>query len=274
MHPHRKGLALPLVFLLCCLCALWPPALFAEHHIAVHEITTRPGVTVRVLLLKPARPLATILLIPGGVGQVSFLPDGSTNYRGFPVRQPELFAQRGFITAVINAPSDRLPAPAMNFFRDSATHIEDVRQVIAFLRKQDGDRPVWLVGHSAGSTSAANSGIKLGNGDVAGIVLISSKNGKYDRASANLDGLNIEEITVPTLVVHHEQDECEYTLFANAQRLMGRLKKTEQSELISFKGGGPVSGDRCGSLHYHGFPGLESEVASGIANWIKANQKK
>jgi len=76
------------------------------------------------------------------------------------------------------------------------------------------------------------------------------------------------------LVVHHEQDECEYTLFINAQRLMGRLKKAAKSELISFKGGGPVSGDKCGSLHYHGFPGLEQEVASRIAAWIKAHLKQ
>ncbi len=104
--------------------------------------------------------------------------------------------------------------------------------------------------------------------------MISSENGKPDLRSGYLDTLKIEEIAVPTLVVHHEQDVCEYTLFTNARRLMGRLKKAPKSELISFKGGGPVSGDRCGSLHYHGFPGLEREVSSRIADWIKANGKQ
>ena len=50
---------------------------------------------------------------------------------------------------------------------------------------------------------------------------------------------------------------------------MGRLKKAAKAELISFKGGGPVGGDKCGSLHYHGFPGLEQEVASRVSDWIK-----
>ena len=270
---NRNWISPRRVCLMCYFIVLWPHVLLAENHVSVHEVATRPGVTVRVLLIKPEQPVATILLFPGGNGRISFQPDGSTSYRGFPVRKPDLFVLHGFAAAVINAPSDRVPEPAMNFFRDTAMHMEDVRRVLAFLRKETNG-PIWLVGHSAGSTSAANAAITLRDSGPAGVVLVSSKNGKHDRISANLDGLNIEEITVPTLVVHHEQDECEYTLFTNAQRLMGRLKKAIKSALISFKGGGPVSGDKCGSLHYHGFPGLEQEVASRIADWIKANLKQ
>lgn len=244
--------------------------LSAETQVSVHEIATRPGVTVPVLLIRPEKPIATILLFPGGAGRVTFQPDGSTGYRGFPVRKPELFAQRGFVTAVINAASD---IPARHFFRDTAAHADDIRHVIAFLRKQ-ADVPLWLVGHSAGSTSVAHAAITLRNEGFAGVVLISSENGKPDRRSGYLDPLTIEQITVPALVVHHEQDECDYTQFIYAQRLMGRLKKSAKSELISFKGGGPVSGDTCGSLHYHGFPGLEQEVASRIGDWIKATLKQ
>lgn len=254
-------------------CTFCPHALHAENQVSVHDVATRPGVTVRVMVIKPERPIATILLFPGGNGRISFQPDGATTYRGFPVKNPELFVRHGFTTAVINAPSDRMPEPAMNFFRDTAAHLEDVRQVLDFLRMETNNS-AWLVGHSAGSTSAANAAITMRDGDSAGAVLISSKNGKHDKFSANLDGLNIEEITVPTLVVHHEQDECDYTLYTNAQRLLRRLKKATRSELISFKGGGPVSGDKCGSLHYHGFPGLEQEVTSRIADWIKATQKQ
>ncbi len=268
-HVINKRITLRVACLMLSACALQPQALFAENLVSVRDVATRPGVTVRVLVIKPERPIATILLFPGGAGRVSFQPDGSTGYRGFPVRKPELFAQQGFMTAVINAASD---APAKHFFRDTAAHADDIRHVIAFLRKE-ADVPLWLVGHSAGSTSVANAAIKLRDEGSVGIVLISSENGKPDLRSGNLDGLNIERITVPTLVVHHEQDECEYTLFINARRLMGRLKKAVKSELISFKGGGPASGDPCGSLHYHGFPGLEQDVAPRIAEWIKATLK-
>lgn len=251
-------------------CALWPQSINAQNAISIHEVATRPGVTVSVLMHSPEQPIATVLLFPGGNGRIRFQPDGSTSYRGFPVHKPELFAQRGFVTAVINVASD---VPAGHFLRITAAHADDIRHVIAFLRKET-NIPLWLVGHSAGSTSVANAGISLRNEGLAGIVLISSENGKPDLRSGYLDRLNIEEIALPTLVVHHEQDECDYTLFVNARRLMGRLKKAARSELISFKGGGPVSGDKCGSLHYHGFPGLEQEVASRIADWIKVNLKQ
>lgn len=269
-RPSKHAMRCVISTIVCC--SLWSATSRAADQISVHDIPTRPAVTVRVLVIKPDLPIATILLFPGGIGRVSFQPDGGTSYRGFPVRTPKLFVHQGFMTAVINAPSDRLPSPAMNFFREAAAHAEDVQHVIAFLRKQ-ANVPLWLVGHSAGSTSVATAAIRLREGGPDGIVLISSKNGKYDRASANLDGLDIEEITVPALVVHHEQDECAYTLFRNTQRLMARLKKTARSELVPFKGGGPVDGDACGSLHYHGFPGIEQDVAFRIGDWIKTTLK-
>ena len=252
----------------CCL--LWSQPLHAVNQVSIHDVASRPGVTIRVLVIKPERHVATILLFPGGNGRVSFKPDGSTGYRGFPVRRPELFARQGFMTAVINVASD---TPVGHFFRDGATHREDIRRVIAFLRKE-ANVPLWLLGHSAGSTSVANAAITLRDADFAGIVLISSENGKPDLRSGNLDALNIEEITLPALVVHHEQDDCAYTLFRNIPQLMARLNRSSRSELMSFKGGGPVAGDSCGSLHYHGFPGLEQEVATRIGEWIKASPRQ
>ena len=180
------------------------------------------------------------------------------------LRPGALFAQQGFMTAVINAPSDR----PSHFRRDTAAHAEEVRHVMAYLRKE-ANITLWLVGHSAGSTSVANAAINLRDAGPGGIVLISSENGKPDPRSGNLDGLNIEEITVPALMVHHTQDACEYTLYRNAQRLTGRLKKVIKSELIPFTGGGPVGGDACGSLNHHGFPGIEHVVAYRIGDWIK-----
>lgn len=252
------------------LCMLWSQLLQAANQISIHEVATRPGVTVRLLLIEPERPVATLLLFPGGNGRVSFQPDGTTGYRGFPVRKPELFAQLGFMTAVINVASD---APVTHFHRDGAAHQEDIRHVMAFLRKR-ANAPLWLLGHSAGSTSVASAAITLRNAPPAGIVLVSSENGKADSRSGYLDILKMEEIALPTLVVHHEQDECPYTQFRNIPPLMARLQRSTRSELLSFKGGGPVSGDSCGSLHFHGFPGLESQVATRIGEWIKSALKQ
>jgi pimeloyl-ACP methyl ester carboxylesterase len=271
-HQGKTSWITLLTFNVFCL-TLWPIALYGENSISVHDIPTRPGVTVSVLLVKPEQPVATILLLPGGVGRISFQPDGSTGYSGFPVRKPALFAEQGLAAAVIKPPTDRLPNPAMTFFRTSEAHAEDLRYVIAVLRKETGV-PVWLVGHSNGTTSAANAAIRIRGGAPDGIVLISSKVGKRDQWDPVLDFIDVEQITVPTLVVHHELDECEFTLFRNTPSLMARLKKATKAELISFKGGGPVQGDACRSLHYHGFPGIEQEVTSRIADWIKSTLKR
>lgn len=73
------------------------------------------------------------------------------------------------------------------------------------------------MGHSAGSTSVVNAAVALRGEGVAGIVLISSENGKPDRRSGYLDELKVEEITLPTLAVHHEQDECACTQYCRQE---------------------------------------------------------
>jgi len=249
-------------------CTISHQAARAANEVSMHELATRPGVTVQVMLIKPEQAVGMLLIFPGGNGLVTFNRDGTTGYRGFPVKNPAIFARHGFVVAVINAPSDQ---PSY-FRRDSRAHTEDVARVLEFLRQQS-DQPLWLVGHSAGSTSVANVAIELRAQRPMGIVLMSSENGRSDTRSGYLDPLKIEDINLPVLVIHHRQDECPFTLFSNAQKMSQRLKSSPRTELLSFSGGGPVTGDTCGSLHYHGYPGIEEEVAARVAAWIKAQPK-
>lgn len=241
---------------------------------AVKDLETRPGVTQRFLLIKPEKPVAAVILFAGGEGGLNISAHGGFGWgRGnFLVRSRDLFARHALMVAVIDAPSDRLPSPALDFFRDTAAHAEDVRHVIAALRKE-ANVPVWLVGTSRGTTSVANAAIRLKGGGPDGIVLTSSMVGnRAEWGSLNLMG--VADIKVPALVVHHEQDGCRATLYPDAQAMFGKLAAAPKKEFLTFKGGGPPKGPPCEAHHYHGFIGIEAEVVDRIADWIKANSKR
>ncbi|MGQ0750013.1 MAG: alpha/beta hydrolase [Betaproteobacteria bacterium] len=245
--------------------ALLPAAAFAAE-VSVRDIPTRAGVTQRVLLIKPEKPVASVILFAGGNGLVAIGTDGRPGRDGnFLVRSRELFAREALLVAVLDAPSDRIDGPALDFFRQSADHAFDVAQVIALLRQEKV--PVWLVGTSRGTTSVANAAIRMRENRPDGVVFTSSMVGP-DRE--RVPSMAIDTIRVPALVVHHEDDQCKYCLYSDVPGLMAGLRGAPKSELIAFKGGGPVKGNPCLAFHYHGFVGIEEQVVKRIADWIKA----
>ncbi len=249
-----------------CAGLLWGcGSVYAQHDISVHKLATRAGVTLEILLIKPPEPVATILFFPGGGGRIRFAADGSTSFQGYPARNPVLLAIQGLLTAVMGAPSDLPSGPQV---RDSPELAEDVRHVMDFLRSQTA-LPIWLVGHSSGTTAVANAAIRLNNQGMAGLVLMSSKTGRPDTRTGYLDILKLNAISVPVLVVSHKDDACSYTLHTHAVRLVRRFSKAPKAELMTFRGGGPAEGDPCGSRHFHGFPGLANKVSARMAQWIR-----
>lgn len=68
------------------------------------SIDTRPGVTVRVLMVAPTDPKGIFLLFPGGLGLLAGKRGQVTG--SFP-RFPDFFAEQGFVAALIDVPSDR-----------------------------------------------------------------------------------------------------------------------------------------------------------------------
>ena len=75
-------------------------------------------------------------------------------------------------------------------------------------------------------------------------------------------------IKVPTLLVHHGKDECNHTLFKDVPPVVAAVGSSRK-EMITFQGGGPPKGDPCDPWGYHGNPGIEPEVVTRIADWIK-----
>jgi dienelactone hydrolase len=237
----------------------------------VVDIPTRPGVTQRFVLLTPENPGAAVILFAGGHGGLEISARGSFKWgkNNFLVRSRKLFAENGLIVAVIDAPSDRQAAPYLGRFRQTPEHAADVRALIAWLRQQ-ADIPVWLVGTSRGTQSAAFVATQLvGGGGPDGLVLTSTM--LTDNKGRPVPDMDLGKLRTPVLVVHHEQDGCKHCTFAKMPRLMDKLTATQRKQLITFRGG-EDRGDPCKPFAYHGFNGLEHEVVQRIAEWILSNE--
>jgi dienelactone hydrolase len=236
----------------------------------VVDIPTRPGVTQRILFVSPAHPKAAVILFPGHHGGLQISSDGRLKWGedNFLVRTRDLFAAQGLLTAVVDAPSDRQSDPYLGGFRYTREHVADIKAVIAWL-KQQAKVPVWLIGTSMGTQSAAIIGIRLpvAAGGPDGLVLTSTIL-RIDKVKPVPD-LLLGKIGVPVLVVHHKQDGCEYTPYSEVPRLMAGLSASPRKELLTVDGG-QTRQNPCSALTYHGFFGIEKDVVTKIAQWITA----
>ena len=235
----------------------------------LRTIPTRPGVTQSFLLIRPAnKPTTSVILFAGAHGRLALSPQGIGWGEGnFLVRNRERFAQQGFLVAVIDAPSD-LPQGLWNI-RTSAAHAEDIKRVIAELKKIS-DIPVWLIGTSMGTISAANAAARLKEGGSDGLVLTSTVTKESRQVSETVNNVRLKDIRVPTLIVHHKQDDCVVTPYELAVALMRSLAQSSNKELLTFSGGNLSVSDPCGEVSSHGFLGLDAEVIAAITSWIKA----
>jgi dienelactone hydrolase len=236
----------------------------------VVDMPTRPGVTQRLLFITPPEPKAVAVLLPGGHGGLGIFSNGSIKWgeANFLVRSRHLFVQHGLAVALLDAPSDRQSPPFLRGFRNSPEHVADLKAVMAWLRKQNANIPVWLVGTSRGTQSVAFVATELSGSDGPdGIVLSSSI--LIDPKDTPVPAMPLGNIRVPVLVVHHEQDGCWLCAFSEMPALMGKLSHAQRSQLLSFKGG-ENKGDTCAAMAHHGFNGLESEVVGQAVAWMLA----
>ncbi|OGQ88179.1 MAG: hypothetical protein A2512_02440 [Deltaproteobacteria bacterium RIFOXYD12_FULL_56_24] len=235
----------------------------------VVDLPTRPGVNQRLLVIAPSAPKAAVLLFAGGHGGLRIESNGSLAWgqNNFLVRSRQFFVEHDLLTIVVDAPSDRQANPFLNGFRQTAEHEADIKAVIAWVRQQE-KIPVWLVGTSRGTQSAAFVASELDHGDGPdGLVLTSTI--LTDKKTRPVPGLPLERLRIPVLVAHHELDGCGHCSFADISALMKKLVQAPRKELFSFRDG-QSQGDPCQALSYHGFNGIERAVVSRIAEWILA----
>jgi len=73
------------------------------------------------------------------------------------------------------------------------------------------------------------------------------------------------------LIISHKEDKCEETPAADAPRLKAALVNSPKAEVMYFTGGKKPREKRCWGLSAHGFYGIEDQVVTAIAEFIKSN---
>ena len=253
--------------LLLCM-ALADLGVVAQTQQKVVDIPTRPGVTQRFIYIASPATKGSVILMAGSNGGLQIADDGDMK-RGkgnFLVRTRQQFADAGFAVAVVDTPSDRQSSPFLGGFRQTAEHASDIKAVIAWL-KQQSPGPVWLVGTSRGTQSAGYVASEMApaQGGPDGLVLSSTI--LFDPAGHAVPKMPLARISIPVLVLHHEQDGCRLCAFSYMPQLMSQLAKNPKAELISFRGG-QNEGDPCEPMAYHGYNGIDKEVVGRATDWM------
>ena len=250
--------------------ACWMAGALAQEAQIV-DLPTRPGVTDRILVMAPASPSAVVVLISGGAGNVDIASNGYIRHEGnFLVRSRSLFVQQGLAVVLPDVPSDRSRPPYLGGdFRVSAEHAADLGAVVAWARAKFG-KPVWVVGTSRGTHSAATAAQRLQGAQAPdGIVLTSTIMGRSrfgDSTAPPLTDLDLTGLKQPVLVMHHEQDPCGVCPPAQLPELMKHLPTTA---VLKTYAGGQSRGGACDPWSHHGFNGIEDRVVADMAAWIQ-----
>ena len=236
--------------------------------IEVHDIFSR-GARTRLRVETVAWPAAILILFAGGKGAMHIAPDGKIGWGtgNFLIRSRTLFLKRGFSTVVIDAPSDH--ADDLRYgFRGSAEHAADIAVAIRHLRSRY-TAPIWLVGTSRGTNSVGNAAVRLKQARPDGIVLTSSMLATNNKGNSLFD-YPLENIKIPTLIVHHVDDDCFVTPASEVPRLQRQLKNARPLRVM-MQTGGTVEGGACGPSGHHGFRRIEDKVVDDIGRWIRNN---
>jgi alpha-beta hydrolase superfamily lysophospholipase len=249
------------------------PALAAEEKLV--SVQTKRGVEQQFILIKPDNPIASVILFAGGHGALGLTgpEDFEWGEGNFLVRTRRDFAAKGLVVAVIDAPSDRTKMNAK--FRMGRKHAGDMAAVAKYLKRLK-DIPVWVVGTSMGTFSAANVAIRKRKW-ISGLVLTSTitrarENWSIkERYPDGVASMKLRKVRAPTLIVSHEDDGCEITPASDATKLEDELVNSSVVKIVLVKGGRAAESDACKAKSQHGFYGVESEAVDAISKFIKAN---
>jgi pimeloyl-ACP methyl ester carboxylesterase len=244
-----------IALLSCCLT-------FADELV---NLPTRAGATSSYWWMPRDNAKANLILLSGGAGGIGYR-NGSPQSQNFLIRSRDHFAtgnpNGAFNVALIGNASDLRQLDPIT--RARAEHVQDIAAVIAHIRARNS-APIWLIGTSQGTISAAAAAIELGD-KVDGVVLSASYTAF--KTSTSVPKQAIDKIRVPVLVISHEKDGCSVTRPDENKYIIDKLKNARVKKLILLNGGSDPTGDECEALHWHGFINFEAQASKAITDWV------
>ncbi|MEQ1774500.1 MAG: hypothetical protein ABL891_12020 [Burkholderiales bacterium] len=243
----------------------------------VVTIPTHSNTTTRYAFASPPSAKVAVILLAGGGGHLDLDDKGCPRALtgNSLVRSIPNFHSAGFATALVDAPSDYPGDDGLGGFRIAADHAEDLGKIIADLRTRT-KAPVWLIGTSRGSISAANAAARLSGPAAADGVVVTSalmygNRGQKSWVAQTLFDVALESIRMPVLVVGHAEDKCLRSPPDQMDRITARTNGARE-QVVTVTGGPGRSGApslaACEGRSPHGFVDQEAEVAAGIARFI------
>lgn len=245
-----------------------PNAAFANEVIVV----PLPGRSISALVThRPGAAKFThaIALFPGAPGYINLRVEGGAIRFGlggnFLVRTRRHFIEDGFLTVVIDAPSDN----QVNFwhsYRASDRYGEDVKAVVDAVSKKFGALDWTFIGTSEGSVSAVHAARMVS--PPAKRVALTSSLVTPSFPGPGVRVSDVRQVSIPVLWVHHRNDPCTYTQYSRVKQYAEETK----TPLLTVTGAGDVRGNPCDAFTQHGFVGMEIKTIKAMLSWIRTGQ--
>jgi len=229
---------------------------------------------IRAILLKPEKPVASVILLVGGHGQMDIAPGGSMKWgRGNQlVRTRASYVKQGFAVLVPDiAPDWKAEKNPKWGYRWNVRHGADIGALVAYMRKIA--EPVVIV---ANSRAAVSLGVTL---------LVTKEKNRPDLAVMTVPMLmpveeqpsfvkgiqdKPERAQIQMLIVSNKNDVCSFTLpelIADFQKWRG----ADKLDVVMLEGP-QGTGHPCESEAAHGFAGIDDQVVETVSAWIKSRK--
>lgn len=198
----------------------------------------------QAILLRPAEPKASVILIPGGDGRISPGPGGQIGSlkNNQLVRTREAYKAKGLAVLVVDAGTN-------------------IGAAVKYMRAIKG--PVTVIGTSRGTLRAAAAIAHGAQPDALVLTagFLSNESGS-DKNAINILG---SPARLPkTLVIHHRNDGCKFTRPGGVEPF---IKWAGGKARVVWLDGGQAQGNPCQAKSHHGFFGLDGKVVSVAAEF-------
>ncbi|WP_171013928.1 alpha/beta fold hydrolase [Chitinivorax sp. B] len=229
-------------------------SLFQEQPIELAYLLDRP-------LRQPIK--GVIAVIPRGAGAINLQRvNGKVVHEANAilfVTQADYFKRHGYAIAVLDKPADQ-PSLSVDF-RRSLEHRQDMAAMLADLHRRFATTPIWLAGSDSAAVSVMHAARDLRQ-EINGAMLLG---GDFD----NLRSFDFSHVTSPVLLVHHQDDTCNYASFYEAVQ----IANTYRFDMARINGGQPASRHQaCANDGLHAFNGRQRNVAETIVNWLEGRK--
>lgn len=237
------------------------------------QVPSRPGVTVPIAIEPPTgQAVAWALLFVGGNGTLNLDTTGAPTVPLsvlYIVARRDVLKSAGIGVVLVDVPSDQRSG-IIPRFRRSEQHMADVAAVTTMIR-QRFRRPVWIIGHSNGGITATAVARNLsGAARPDGLILASPTVIKARRNPA--EPFPPIPYTGAALVAAHQGDSCIYSPPSDSALVSQAFSQARPNALRMFSGGSAGRGDPCLPLSLHSFYGMEREVMSAFAAFIRGGK--